>query len=298
MKNKTKRIENRFEEQDQTDQKFLENQVEQKRFSKKIIDFISHPLFGVLFGVFFTVAFFYFVEQKEIDFKYSVSPTFTMVSKKTEQVTYGVYWGDRSLKNMSIVNIAFWNNGKQYLDKKNISSADPLKIIIPAGVEVLGVEIKKSSRSDLIFDYSFYPSDDQREAIVINIVGDEVLEKSDGVQIEIFFTGNPQAVFYIDGRIFGYTDGFDKVPWEDNFQHFSSIAAYYLIIPGFFIGYSIAIYATIKRALSKSRRWTISTIIAYPTMIPVAYIMFQVVKFLYVQTPPPPFIFLPNWIVP
>lgn len=186
---------------------------------KKTTTFVSHPLFGLftfIAGLIFTLIFFYSVELIEVKPVYSVNVINSIASQTLDEPDFKIFWKEEEIKNLNSVEVAIWNNGKQFLDKDNISDSDPIKIIIPDGVKVLKVDIVKTSRPELSFNCTYFPSKDNIKNVIIDIVGDEALEKSDGLMIKIYFTGSSEEEFIVTGRIFGSKQGFTKVHWGEN----------------------------------------------------------------------------------
>jgi hypothetical protein len=194
------------------------------RLLKKITNLVSHPFFGLftfIAALVFSCFFFYFVELKEIKPVYSIDEINSIASQTADAPDFKIFWKDKEINNLKSVEITLWNNGKQYIDNNSISGTDPIQIEFPDGIEVLNVDLVKTSRPELNFNYTYFPSNEDRKSIIINIVGDEALEKFDGVKMKIYFTGVIEEEFVVKGRVFGSKQGFTKVKWEKiNFPFF------------------------------------------------------------------------------
>jgi hypothetical protein len=139
-------------------------------------------------------------------------------------------WKGRQLSSLRRVRIGIWNQGTRYLDKPQISRTDPIKIEYPKGIEVLSARFTYTSRPSLELA-ALVTDEGERQAIIVDIVGDDALESMEGGILSILYTktkgfgpfgdvrgdlfGPALTDFEVTGRIKGSQGGFQRVPWKD-----------------------------------------------------------------------------------
>lgn len=178
---------------------------------------IWHPVTQLLVGALIAIGLFYLVERKEIEPRYAVSEPELIAEQTTDAPRLTLYWDGEEIKNAYSVKIAVWNAGRQYLDNNSISETDPLRVICPSGVKILYADFIKISRAHLELN-AVDATNTGTNAIYIQIVGDEALEKNDGGILKILFTGGETDGFVVTGRIKGSKQGFVRTKWSSTQQ--------------------------------------------------------------------------------
>ena len=218
------------------------NQSKNKKYESgwnQLLVFFNNSIVQIIVAIAITAAFFYFVERKEIEHRYSVSPIELIAEQLDDSPNFKILWDDEEIQNIKSVKIAFWNAGKQYISKDNISETNPLGISIPSGAKILYAEFIKTSRSDLDLNTSYNPSNIAPQFIEIEIIGDEAIEKNDGGVIKILFTGDTKDDFALTGRIFGSQNGFKEMGWQvSDDKKTASFAIYGTLMMAVFWGFS------------------------------------------------------------
>jgi len=162
------------------------------------------------------------------------------------------------MPNLNIVEFAFWNNGTEYIDKKNISETAPLSISAASSVQVLDYKIIKKSRLNLNFDM-VKSNDSNNSKIVLQLNGDDGLEKFDGIKLQIIYSGTENAIWTIDGRIKGNLNSFKRNS-PDNLKKYEKKSTFTLIVfTLIFILTSIATAATIIQMMNAQYKPNIGT---------------------------------------
>ena len=109
--------------------------------------------------------------------------------------------------------VVIWNAGTKEITSEAISKNTGIYVSYSPEVTILDQKIATTSRSSLKIDSSVI-SKNNESMIQLTIKGDEALESDDGCELEIFYTGNKNANFDVNGRIKGVKDGFKKVEGE------------------------------------------------------------------------------------
>jgi len=168
---------------------------------------IKNPLTGIVFTLFIAVIIF-FLSKNVPSPSYAVLHTETLAKITDNIPNLKLLWNDAKISDLRKIQLVFWNRGRKYIDKNNISETDPVRVKIPNNIRVIYHGIDKTSRPSLTFTTT-----ENSKGILIKINGDEALERRDGGIIDILFTGEPKGNFTIEGRIKGSPEGFKKYEW-------------------------------------------------------------------------------------
>lgn len=174
---------------------------------KYLWQIVNNSFFALIFGAGLTL-FILFLQRQDIKIGYTVLNT-NVIAKEGVDKNITILFKSDTIPNLNIVEFAFWNNGTEYIDKKNISQTIPLKISTTSHVQILNYEIEKKSRDNLNFDLLKSKTAENSE-IVLNIQGDDGLERFDGLKIKILYSGNEQVIWEINGRIKGNLNSFEE----------------------------------------------------------------------------------------
>jgi hypothetical protein len=122
-----------------------------------------------------------------------------------------ITWNGENINNVASVTVAIWNKGRQYIDKSDISTDDPIQVV-PSdhNSKILAVYVLKTSRPNLNFDTNINSNKSGYDYVIINIEGDEALEYMDGLVLHILYTGSINNTWDVTGRIKGVPNGIVK----------------------------------------------------------------------------------------
>ena len=229
--------------------------------------FLQHPFVNLIVGVLVTAMFFYFVERKEIDPRYTVRENELIAAQTSDAPELELYWNGEKINDVYSIKIAFWNSGKQFLSMDNVSNVNPIHIVVPNGVQILFAEVTKTSRPTLKFSTTFIS---ETKEIRINILDDEVMEFMDGGVVKILYTGTPDSDFYVAGRIKGNNTGFQKSGQGD-----MTLTLMVIIISIYIVVYGMLLYYLLRKInLTKSSKFIMIVFVLITTVLPIAFIFY------------------------
>lgn len=174
---------------------------------------IKSPVTGLLISSALAIASF-IVGTKSIDPTYAVTDTELMAEKTSETHKLRLVWEDEEIENVYSQKIIFFNNGRQFIDKSNISESAPLTLNFPSGIQLLFYKVTKTSRPNLKFNV-LKEIKGNNTHLAIEIDGDDALEYKDGGLLTVLYTGHKLEDIELVGRIKGSPDGFSHVDWKD-----------------------------------------------------------------------------------
>lgn len=178
---------------------------------KNVWKILSNSLVGLIIGISLTLFIFY-LQRHEIEIGYTVLNT-NIIAQSAINKNITILFKKDTMPNLNIVEFGLWNAGTEYIDKKNISETYPLAITPNNPVQVLDYKITKRSRKNLNFNLS--KSIANSSNIVLQIEGDDGLEKSDGIRIQVIYSGDQNVVWGVAGRIKGNLNSFRKYAPND-----------------------------------------------------------------------------------
>jgi hypothetical protein len=190
-------------------------------------------------GVFVTVTLFW-INHKEKAPRYAYSHYEVLAQTKVGEKDLEILWKGKEIRNVASVKVAIWNDGREYIDKKDISNEEPITILPSGKVEVLAVQVIKRSRISLVMEADVAPATYDRDSVltirrsatgdslvmrnepekqatqgvVVRRVGDECLEHFDGAVFHILYTGAIDTKWKVVGRIKGIPEGFREIAWR------------------------------------------------------------------------------------
>ena len=170
---------------------------------KPVLDFIVEILEGniifnsitllvAILGIFLSV-YFYLKSLKKKKPVYTLR-TFSLITENFKKVpSLSIKHCDKNISNLSITRIAFWNNGKETIDKKDIAKKSPIKFVIDEGYEILDAEILYCKNHSNDFKIST-----NKKEVIIKF---DYFDNEEGIILQIYHTGNKNKNFYISGSI-------------------------------------------------------------------------------------------------
>jgi hypothetical protein len=201
-------------------------------------------------------AFWYIVERKEIEPKYAISEPQRVTEGQWDAPGSKLLWDNEQVENVYSVRIAIWNNGRQYLDNVSISATDPLRVTYPPGVKILYADFFRTSRAGLAFEATDLSSAGT-DAIRLEIVGDEALERHDGGVLAVLYTGERSDPFTVVGRIKGCKDGFVRVDWTTRYSASYIMLSFMSVISVLIAALILILYAL--KVLNRTHRLFITS---------------------------------------
>lgn len=182
-------------------------------FLKKILNFLwsiaKHPFTGVAIGI-IVALFVYMLSRATKEPVFSVSPPELVAQTIHSEEKLKIFWDNEEIHNATSVKIALWNNGSKFIDKSDISSTDPIKIIsADEDINILAVKALRTSRTNLNFE-----TKKENNKVIVKIIGDEALEKFDGAIFHILYSGKQDCIWKVSGRIKGIPGGFKQKDWS------------------------------------------------------------------------------------
>jgi hypothetical protein len=173
----------------------------------------THPVMGLVVAI--AVGFStYFLSKSTKEPVFTVSPTELVAQTVNGEGNLKILWQDKEIQNAASVKIAFWNQGSQYIDRNDISTTEPLRFQSTEKVQILSVSQLASSRAAVKFSWHKEIDGQGGESAVLNIEGDEALERFDGAAFHILFSGPLNSAWIVAGRIKGVPEGFSKKDWS------------------------------------------------------------------------------------
>lgn len=203
-----------------------------KSFLARLWVLIKHPstgtiigIAGILIGIGFTIIWSLTTTPIKAPV-YTVSSPYLVANTIQRGEKLKIFWDNKQINNVASVKIGIWNKGSDFIDKRDISYTNPIRIKPMSKVDILSVEVIKKSREELNFE-AVIEKDKKNgwESIIINIKGDEALEKNDGVLFNILFAGSSleeslcKCKWQVNGRIKGAPKGFQINDWSKQESH-------------------------------------------------------------------------------
>lgn len=140
-----------------------------------------------------------------------------------------IFYKERLINQVSICRIAIENNGKALIDKGDIVSTDPLKIIFDKDIQILSVKIIKISRDPINFKIT------EIQKNIINFTFD-FLDKNDKAIFEVIYDGEATIKPVIKGTIKGATKGFEDLKSVlDPYSKTNTFLSIFIILLGIFM---------------------------------------------------------------
>ncbi len=174
---------------------------------------LKHPVTGVVITAAVAVALF-LVSRATKEPKYAASEPEELARSLAPHLT--ILWDKVDVPVVMSVRVAFWNRGSLYIDAKDISESDPIRLVPSKSIQILSVELVRSSRQNMAFRHAIeHDPALARPVVEIRVLHDEALEHMDGALFQILFAGDKDTDFTVTGRIKGAPQGFTRMKWAN-----------------------------------------------------------------------------------
>jgi hypothetical protein len=177
-----------------------------------MIDFIaSDPKFAIslaltIFSIILAIVF--YNRSRNIKLPcYSRSNRMLIDPKLIKRNPIKVTFSDEPVNALSVMHIAFWNNGRTTIDRDDVATADPLRIIAEDGCNILAADIVVTNRPASNFQANLQR---QENTVIIDF---DFIDYKNGAVVRLYHTGENIEDIDILGTIRG-TNGIlnvDKV---------------------------------------------------------------------------------------
>jgi hypothetical protein len=196
---------------------------------------VSHPIFilisfafGIL-GILFSFIF-YFKSKKEKK-PYFTTKTITLIENLSSEIeSVKVLYDDKSIENLSISRIAFWNEGKQTISKDDIPVIDEIRIESVEETQFLDVQIIYENNPANNFNVEL-----QEDKKLISLLFDYI-DFEDIVVLQIIHTGKSCGDLKISGSVKGFGKIKNKLDVEVLFELKTMFYAISCVIIILFVG--------------------------------------------------------------
>lgn len=142
----------------------------------------------------------YNAAQTERELVYAVNPILTRVVTAGQSSALEIYHNEQPIGdgNITAIQIAIWNNGKESIRQQNILEA--VVIISDPSVPILEVTITKQSRDVIGFTVDNSPQCLANGTVPISW---QILEHNDGASVQLIYVGADDINFHLEGIIEG-----------------------------------------------------------------------------------------------
>jgi hypothetical protein len=268
----------------------IENQSEKIPATGVLKKFFHHPNFNAVAGLFgivgtFLAIYFYKESIKEPNLTYYISPTRTPIVQNGNLDNFSVIFQGTPIKgDLSAAEIQIWNQGKQPIRREDIRK--PITITTPNHERIY--QVAKVTTRDVVKveAYGWATNSDQQQGVVM--LDWNILEKNDGVKIQIIYGGNVNLPLIVDGVIVGQ-QGLTKFKQETSFFNsyrpfIVSLAFSLCILWGW---YSVDMAVFISKQL-RAKRWSgYYFLISFSTMAIGMVILVYLANYLLTPIKPP-----------
>jgi hypothetical protein len=154
--------------------------------------------FGSLAGIaaLITGVYFYLASEKYRSLTFYVQPVKSVVVSKEQLSDLRVFYRDRQVEDVTIAQIAVWNQGNDSIKMGNV--LDEVRIVIQPAKPILRVAIIKTSRPVIAF-----VCDEGRLEKGVVPLSWKILEQGDGALVQLVYAGAPDAQVALEGTIEG-----------------------------------------------------------------------------------------------
>ena len=143
---------------------------------------------------------------------YAVNPTEVLATDGDLSSDLAISWRGKTVPNVCVKRIALWNDGTLPITGSNLPQSDALRLIPSKPVEILFVQVAASSRKRLLFTTRIALDEESKRSVVyIGIDGGDGLEKNDGGEFRIVYSGDRDTDFRVEGRVVGVAGGFTLI---------------------------------------------------------------------------------------
>ena len=108
-----------------------------------------------------------------------------------------MFYGGTSIQNLTVSKVAFWNDGREIINKSDIVDSDPLRIEAVGTCDILDASVIKETNK--INQFSIEKVDNKS----VRILFDFLDKKGQGGAVQVIHTGTQSADIKIDGSVKG-----------------------------------------------------------------------------------------------
>lgn len=192
---------------------------------------VANPWFGIsgfiigVLGVILTIVFYFKTRKVKIPC-YAIRSLGVVEDITNKSQLLEMYYAKRKIERLTITRVAFWNAGNETIDKRDIAPADPIRMVLKPGYNILDVKLiyEKDKVNQFNFDLQSGNSD-----VILKF---DYLDKHDGAIIQIIHTGEDSKDFEIYGTVKGvgkprlvYNEVSSKISYEVIISVFGAVAA-------------------------------------------------------------------------
>jgi hypothetical protein len=167
---------------------------------QQIIDLMSHPVAGILVGVFGLLLAYRWKTEVRPFSTHSYGRWFSAESRPHPELT--IQFRGVDVEAVGWTNIRFWNAGNKTIRKADFSRSHPLQICVPEGVTVLDAKVIRTTPKELAvsLETSTLARSEVEQAIAIDF---EFLEPSEGFILQVVHDGSSTKGPKLIGRLAG-----------------------------------------------------------------------------------------------
>ena len=169
-----------------------------------LLGFLKHPIVSLIAGVLLTLLSVWVTWKEKVPV-YLVSRAEMIARPASIASRLSIRWDGNEVENVSLTRVAFWNQGKQYLDKTDFTDTDPFRIVPSEPVRILYAQHVRASRPSLRFDANIDGS-----VIYLAVHGNDGLEYMAGGEFQIAYTSSKPVEFSVQGRVKGANAEFSR----------------------------------------------------------------------------------------
>jgi hypothetical protein len=162
---------------------------------KKIIGFLDRGITGIVIGALVSTLYFWLAIEKPF-LCYAINPVRTSIVKSGQFSDMTVMVNGRQITNdLTGVQIAIWNSGK-----KPIHGSEILKQIVLRSSNHVPIYKATVSRQRDVTRFGLYTSNILSGEVIFDW---RILEHDDGALLQLFYEGDPDTDFTLDGALEG-----------------------------------------------------------------------------------------------
>jgi hypothetical protein len=159
-----------------------------------IITFLSF-LFGII-GI--GLAIYLYFKVKKVKKPCVVAKTINIIKHNLRNIdSFEIFYKGSKIETLSITKLAFWNAGRETINKSDITVPDPLRIEAGEDFKILHADIVKVK--NFANQFTINLSQDGSRAFI----DFDFIDKYDGAVFQIYHTGESQKDIFIEGTIKG-----------------------------------------------------------------------------------------------
>lgn len=175
--------------------------IEMNSIWENLNDFFDGNIYFNVFNLLIAIisivsSVFFYIKSKKNKKPTYILRTVNLIREKIQKIDrVNVLFDGNTVKNLSITKIAFWNDGKDTIDKADVSKKNPIRLTIKDDYIFLETEI--IYQKNLSNDFKVSISDDHK---YIDIDFD-YFDFEEGIVLQVFHTGNKSTDISIIGQI-------------------------------------------------------------------------------------------------